>query len=203
MTHTKDKQESQYTRSLIELSLDPMITISTEGKITDMNEAFANLADIKREKLTNTNFGDYFTEPLKAREVYQKVFEKGFVKNFPLTIMDGKLTNMIFDGSVYKNEKGNVLGAIVAGRDFDEQKWAVELRIANKELAFQNDEKEKLTAELIVARQELAFQKEEKKKRADELGIANIELAFQDEEKEKHIAELGIANKELVFRKRK
>ena len=74
-----------------------------------------------------------------------------------------------------------------------------ELIIANKELAFQNEEKEKLAAELIIARTELAFQKEEKGKRAAELGIANKELVFQDEEKEKRAAELGIANKELAF----
>ncbi|MBI4524421.1 MAG: PAS domain S-box protein, partial [Deltaproteobacteria bacterium] len=30
---------SQYARSLIEASLDPLVTISTEGKITDVNEA--------------------------------------------------------------------------------------------------------------------------------------------------------------------
>jgi len=33
------KQASQYARSLIEASLDPLVTISSEGKITDVNEA--------------------------------------------------------------------------------------------------------------------------------------------------------------------
>ena len=32
-------QASQYARSLIEASLDPLVTISPEGKITDVNEA--------------------------------------------------------------------------------------------------------------------------------------------------------------------
>ena len=41
-----------------------------------------------------------------------------------------------------------------------------ELIIANKELAFQNEEKEKRAAELIIANKELAFQNEEKGKRA-------------------------------------
>jgi light-regulated signal transduction histidine kinase (bacteriophytochrome) len=50
------------------------------------------------------------------------------------------------------------------------------LSIANKELAYQNDEKEKRAAELIVANKELAFQNEEKEKRAVELSIANKEL---------------------------
>ncbi len=71
------------------------------------------------------------------------------------------------------------------------------LAIANKELAFQNEEKEKRAAELAIANKELSFQNEEKEKRAAELAIANKELAFQNEEKEKRAAELIIANKEL------
>ena len=193
--------ESQYASSLIEASLDPLVTISTEGKITDMNQAKVNITGIEREKLIGTNFFDYFTEPQKAREVYQEVFAKGSVADSPLTFRhkNGKLTDVLFNGSVYKDDKGNVLGAVVVARDIAEQKWAIELRIANKELAFQNDEKEKRAAELIIANKELAFQNDEKEKRAEELIIANKELAFQNDEKEKRAAELIIANKELAF----
>jgi PAS domain S-box-containing protein len=196
---TERTKDSQYVRSLIEASLDPLITINTEGKIMDMNQAFINIADKTRKELMDTDFGSYFTEPQKAREIYQEVFAKGFVKNFPLTIMDGKLTNMLLNGSVYKDDRGNVHGAVVVARDIAEQKWAIELRTANKKLAFQNDEKEKRAEELSVANKELAFQNQVKEKRANELIIANKELAFQNDEKEKRAAELVIANKELVF----
>ena len=50
---------------------------------------------------------------------------------------------------------------------------------------------------MIIANKELAFQNDEKEKRADELIIANKELAFQNKEKEKRAAELITANKEL------
>ncbi len=83
--------------------------------------------------------------------------------------------------------------------EYDLRKQTAELIIANKELAFQNEEKAKRAAELIIANKELAFQNEEKAKRAAELIIANKELAFQNEEKEKRAAELIIANKELAF----
>ena len=39
--------ESQYASSLIEASLDPLIAISTEGKITDMNQAKVNITGIR------------------------------------------------------------------------------------------------------------------------------------------------------------
>ncbi len=117
-------QESQYARSLIEASLDPLVTISTEGKITDMNEALVNITGMTREKLTGTDFFDYFTEPQKAREVYQEVFAKGSVADSPLALRhkDGKLTDVLFNGSVYKDDRGNVLGVVVVARDITDQK---------------------------------------------------------------------------------
>jgi len=116
--------ESLYASSLIEASLDPLITISIDGKIMDMNQAKVNITGIERKKLVGTNFFDYFTEPQKAREVYQEVFAKGFIANSPLTFRhkNGKLTNVLFNGSVYKDVKGNVLGAVVVARDIAEQK---------------------------------------------------------------------------------
>ncbi|MET0759793.1 MAG: PAS domain S-box protein [Flavobacterium sp.] len=197
MENVKTK-ESQYTRSLIEASLDPLVTINIDGKITDMNEALANITGMSREKLIGSDFFDYFTEPLKAREVYQKVFVKGFVFDFPLTFQH-KQTEVLFNGSAYNDNSGNATGAVLVARNIAEQKWATELRIANKELAFQNDEKEKRAAELSIANKELAFQNNEKEKRASELNIANKELAFQNDEKEKRASELNIANKELAF----
>ncbi len=215
-------KENQYARSLIEASLDPLVTINIDGKITDMNQATIAITGQTRIALTHSNFFDYFTEPQKASEVYQEVFAKGSVADSPLTLKhkDGKLTDVLFNGSVYKDEAGNVLGVVIVARDIAQQKWALdlsiankelnfqneekgkrsdELTIANKELAFQNDEKEKRAAELVIANKELNFQNEEKGKRADELTIANKELNFQNEEKEKRAAELVIANKELNF----
>jgi len=196
-----DTQESQYARSLIEASLDSFVTISAEGKITDVNEATIKVTGIPREKLINTDFSNYFTDPKKARKGYLQVFEKGFVADYPLTIKHkkGHLTHVSYNASVYRDDKGNILGVFAAARDVTEQKWAIELRIANKELIFQNEEKEKRAAELIIANKELIFQNEEKEKRAAELVIANKELAFQNDEKEKRAAELVIANNELAF----
>jgi PAS domain S-box-containing protein len=200
MERTKS-HESYYASSLIEASLDPLIAISIDGKISDVNQAKVNITGVEREKLIGTNFADYFTEIEKANEMYKEVFEKGFVTDYPLTFrhINGTLTDVLFNGSVYKDEHANVLGAVVVGRDIAEQKWATELRIANEELAFQNDEKEKRAAELIIANEELLFQNKEKEKRAEELIVANEELAFQNDEKEKRAAELIIANKELIF----
>ncbi len=129
--------KSQYDRSLIEASMDPLVTINTDGKITDMNEALINATGFSRNKLTGTDFFEYFTEPQKAREVYKTVFSKGSVANSPLTLCDknGKLTDVLFNGSVYKNEKGEIIGVVIVARDVTEQKRIEKELIEAKESA--------------------------------------------------------------------
>jgi PAS domain S-box-containing protein len=139
------KQASQYAHSLIEASLDPLVTISAEGKITDVNEGSIKATGITREKLIGTDFSDYFTEPDQAREGYRQVFAKGFVTDYPLTIRhtDGRLTDVLYNATVYRDSGGKVLGVFAAARDVTERKLLDEkLRKLNEELAHSNRELE-------------------------------------------------------------
>lgn len=171
----KHKMTTHYSKSLIEASLDPLISICKNGKIVDVNQAKINITGIEREQLIGTPFYDYFTEPIKAKEIFAKLFKEGIVTDLPLTFkhQKGKLTDVLFNGSTFQDENGNVSGAVIVTRDIAEQKSAFKLQIANRELAFQNNEKEKRAAELVIANKELAFQNDEKIKRAAELRIAN------------------------------
>ena len=149
---TTRTKESEYARSLIEASLDPLVTISATGKIMDMNEALANITGITREKLTGTDFLDYFTEPQKARAVYQEVFAKGSVADSPLTLrhLNGGLTDVLFNGSIYKDVTGNVLGVVIVARDVTEQKriaTALQEAIVFAELATNIAEEAKMKAD--------------------------------------------------------
>ena len=117
-----------------------------------MNEALVNITGMTREELTDSDFFDYFTEKQKAREVYQEVFDKGSVADSPLTLrhIDGKLTDVLFNGSVYKDDKGNVLGVVIVARDVTDQKRiATELIEARvfAELATEIAEEAKINAE--------------------------------------------------------
>lgn len=162
--------KSLYSSRLIEASFDPLIAIDAEGKITDVNQANINITGVEREDLLGTGFIHYFTEPEKAQKLYKEVFAKGFATNIPLIVKhkDGKLTNVLFNGSLYKDEQENVLGALLVGRDMTEQKWSINLRNANIELAFQQGEKKKRADELVIADKELVFQKQEKEERKKE-----------------------------------
>jgi len=130
---TAQKQASQYARSLIEASVDPLVTISLEGKIMDVNEAAVKVTGAPREKLIGADFADYFTEPEMAREGYQQAFAKGFVTDYPLTIrhIDGRLSHVLYNASVYKDVSGKVLGVFAAARDVTPLKKA-ELELADQ-----------------------------------------------------------------------
>ncbi len=119
---------SLYARNLIEASLDPLVTINSNGKITDVNNATEQVTGVLREILIGSDFSDYFTEPDKAREGYQQVFSQGIVKDYPLTIRhaSGHTTDVLYNASVYKTEAGEVQGIFATARDVTERKRAEE-----------------------------------------------------------------------------
>ena len=57
---------SAYNRCLIETSVDPLVTISADGKISDVNTATEKVTGHSRDELIGTDFSDYFTDPEKA-----------------------------------------------------------------------------------------------------------------------------------------
>jgi PAS domain S-box-containing protein len=123
---------SLYSRSLIEASLDPLVTISVEGKITDVNKATEEVTGYYREQLVGSDFSDYFTEPEKARAGYKKVFSEGYVRDYPLAIChkSGKITDVLYNANVYRNEGGAIQGVFAAARDITERKVAEEKLLA-------------------------------------------------------------------------
>lgn len=144
------KIASEYSRSLIEAIRDPLFTISPAGIITDTNDASIQATGVLKENLIGSEFSQYFTEPKLAKKNYLEVFEKGYVVDFPLTIQEGELMDVLFNGSVYKNEKGEVIGAVVIARDITESnKVAKELGISKEfaELALEKAEMSQIEAE--------------------------------------------------------
>ena len=77
------RKASRYARNLLEASLDPLVTISREGKITDVNEATEKVTGVSRERLIGSDFCDYFTDPGSARRGYKQVFAQGAVQDYP------------------------------------------------------------------------------------------------------------------------
>jgi PAS domain S-box-containing protein len=163
---------ANYARSLIEASLDPLVTISAEGKITDVNEATVQVTGRSRTELIGTDFSSYFTEPTGACEGYKRVLVEGLVRDYPLAIRhaDGHVTDVLYNASLYRDEQGRVQGVFAAARDITERKQAdAEIRKLNADL------------ELHVRERTLALAESDERLRmateAAEIGIWDWDLA--------------------------
>jgi PAS domain S-box-containing protein len=145
---------SRYARSLIEASLDPLVTISPEGKITDVNQATATVTGCAREQLIGTDFATYFTEPERARAGYELAFWAGTVRDYPLEIRhrDGHVTSVLYNASVYRDAGGQIVGILATARDVTERKQVEErekLAVAALQLLDRPGNVRSLTGELL------------------------------------------------------
>jgi PAS domain S-box-containing protein len=119
-------EAASYARSLTELSLNPLVTIDPQGRITDANKATEEVTGIARDQLIGTDFADRFSEPEKARAAYQRVLEEGLVSDYPLVLrhVSGALTDVEYNATVYRDESGELRAVFVAGRDPTEAQQA-------------------------------------------------------------------------------
>src|SRR5271157_658925 len=146
---------SSYNRRLLEASLDPLVTIGPDGKITDVNAATETVTGVSRQQLIGDNFSNYFTEPDKANAGYQRVLAEGMVRDYPLTIrhISGKTTDVLYNATVYKDEAGRIQGVFAAAHDITERKRAeAEIQQLNAELEGRVIQR---TAQLEAANKEL------------------------------------------------
>jgi PAS domain S-box-containing protein len=121
LSHTNEalRQAGAYHRSLLEASLDPLVTIGPDGKITDVNAATEAVTGCTRKKLIGTDFSNYFTDPAQARAGYRQVFQEGFVRDYPLEIRHttGRVTPVLYNATVYRDAAGAIAGVFAAARD--------------------------------------------------------------------------------------
>jgi PAS domain S-box-containing protein len=78
-----------------------------------------------------TDFSRYFTDPERAKAGYETVFKEGSVHDYELEIQhrEGKVTPVLYNATVYLDDKGEVTGVFAAARDISAQKKADEDRI--------------------------------------------------------------------------
>jgi len=162
-----------------------------KGEILELNLRGAELLGGDRSSLKKSCFGFFVTEDTKQtfNLFLEKIFqERKKVKcELILTPHNGEPIYVFLSGiPIYKTQH-----CIVNVVDITQNKIAQNLLIANKELAFQNEEKEKRAAELVIANKELAFQNEEKEKRAAELIVAKEKAQENDRLKSAFLANMS------------
>ena len=187
-----------YNRSLIEASLDPLVTIDLNGRITDVNTATESVTGCSRTELLGTDFSDYFTIPENARSGYRHAFREGMVKDYPLEIRhrNGQTTPVLYNASVYRDEAGDVVGLFAAARDITERRKAeFELQKLNEELEQRIVERvaelSKRSVELSESQQALMNIVEDLNEKSNELEQANARLLELDHLKSMFISSMS------------
>ena len=124
----KITEYNRYHRELIEVSIDPFVTINPDGIITDVNTATTKVTGRRREDLIGTDFCDYFSDPLNARAGYLSVFKMGQIRDYPLEILhiDGHITPVLYNASLYLDKEDKVAGIFAIARDVSERIQAEE-----------------------------------------------------------------------------
>lgn len=149
------RQMNAYHRSLLEASLDPLVTIGSAGFITDVNEAVVAVTGRKRDELIGSDFADCFVDPGRARAGLEQAFREDAVRDYPLAIRhrDGHVTDVLYNASTYRDAEGRVAGVFAAARDIGALRRAEEeIREVNADLERRVDER---TRELTATNRDL------------------------------------------------
>ena len=115
-----------YARSLVERSLTPLVSTDPQGKITEVNKATEEATGLTRGQLIGTDFADCFCEPEKARAAFRIVLEEGLLSDYPLVLrhLSGAVSDVEYNATVYRDERGELQTVFAAGRDHEEAQQA-------------------------------------------------------------------------------
>ena len=118
------RDQHYYTRSLIESSIDALITTDPRGIITDINKQTEALTGRTRDELVGAPFKNQFTDAHRAEAGINRVLREGRVANYELTVRarDGTLTVVSYNASTFHDRDRNLQGVIAAARDITELK---------------------------------------------------------------------------------
>jgi PAS domain S-box-containing protein len=118
------RDQQFYTRSLIESSIDALMTTDPRGIITDVNQQMQALTGCTRDELIGAPFKDYFTDPSLAEAAIKRVLSGGRVTDFELTARaaDGKETVVSYNATTFHDRGRKLQGVFAAARDVTERK---------------------------------------------------------------------------------
>jgi len=149
------RDQQFYTRSLLESSIDALMTTDPRGIITDVNQQMETLTACTRDELIGSPVKNYFTDPEPAEASIKLVLSEKKVINYELTARarDGRETVVSYNATTFYDRDRKLQGVFAAARDITERKEGEEAL-----LALNNDLENRVhqrTAELEVANKEL------------------------------------------------
>ncbi len=118
------RDQQFYTRSLIESSIDALMTTDPGGIITDVNKQMEALTGRTRDELIGAPFKNFFTDPDLAEASIKRVLSGSKVTDYELTVRawDGKETVVSYNATTFHDRDRKLQGVFAAARDVTERK---------------------------------------------------------------------------------
>jgi PAS domain S-box-containing protein len=118
------RESQDYTRGLIESSVDSLLTTDVLGVITDVNRQMEVLTGVPRERLIGSPLKEYFTDPELAEAAVRRVLETNRLTNYELVLegTTGLRWPVSFNATTFRGADGALKGIFAAARDVTEQK---------------------------------------------------------------------------------
>ena len=138
------RDQQFYTRSLLESSIDALMTTDPHGIISDVNKQMEILTGCTRDELIGSPFKHHFTEPERAQAAIKQVLSEKKVTNYELTARsrDGTETVVSYNATTFYDRDRRLQGVFAAARDITErialmralEERNAQLEAANQEL---------------------------------------------------------------------
>jgi two-component system sensor histidine kinase/response regulator len=121
-TENELRAAHEYTRGLIEASIDAMVVVDRELRITDGNEQLARLTGVPKRVLIGSRFDGYFDDPAHAAAAIERTLADGYVTNYDLVMhpAGGQELLVSFNASIFYRG-GQVFGIFGVARDVTEE----------------------------------------------------------------------------------
>jgi len=162
---TKINEEYRsHLAAIVESSNDAIISKSLDGTIKSWNKGCEKMFGYTAKEIVGKNIS--LIIPMECinevKNIIARVTKNETIEPYETVRIkkNGEQLHVSITVSSLKDRAGNIKGVSTIGRDITSRKKAeAALIIANKELAFQNEEKEKRAVELMAANSELEMAK--------------------------------------------
>ncbi|HAP35462.1 MAG TPA: hypothetical protein DCQ28_05785, partial [Bacteroidetes bacterium] len=128
------RTSEQYARSIINCSLDMIITVDNERKIVEFNESAQKTFGYTQEEVVGKNIEILYADTEEGTRVNYATIDSGNVRREILNRKkNGEVFTSILAASLLHNHNNDLLGVVGVSRDVTEQKRAEEALLESEE----------------------------------------------------------------------
>jgi PAS domain S-box-containing protein len=130
-------KDDQFLASILTDSLDAIVSLDAEDRITSWNRGAENIFRLNKEKVLGESFSTLFQEEtghFNKEQIQRTLRDKGFIKNYEIEsiIWDGREVTLHVSQTAILDHYGKFIGSFAIIRDVTEQK-AMQERIQQSE----------------------------------------------------------------------